>query len=415
MTQHSGWLALSLAVGLGCPGDEDPGTEPTEVRIEPKRRARVEGEQGKVPENLKSLGYVDGLPDPHLEQRGVLVHQRDKVYEGVNFYASRNQSRAQLLDMNGTVLHVWELPGNDWWQHCELMPDGDLVVIIKDQKVFRIDKDSKVEWMRDLDAHHDLSVDSNGDLYVLARRHLDGRSHHHALPTVEDYVVVLSPEGEPKREISILGVLERSPYAFLLSDSRALPSAKVYRSNPEPNEQYDILHTNHVEVFDGSLARQHAMFSEGNLLVSPRNIHAVMIIDPRTEQIVWLWGPSNLIYPHHPTLTRDGHILIFNNGTEKTRSQIVEVDPKTNDVVWTYQGEFYSMERGSNQRLPNGNTLVTESDPGYVFEVTREGEMVWQFANPHIFAGKNIRMSIWRMTRYPREAVKFELNGGTTR
>jgi hypothetical protein len=33
-------------------------------------------------------------------------------------------------------------------------------------------------------------------------------------------------------------------------------------------------------------------------------------------------------------------------------------------------------------RLPNGNTLIVESDAGRAFEVTAEGEIVWEFLNP---------------------------------
>ena len=45
---------------------------------------------------------------------------------------------------------------------------------------------------------------------------------------------------------------------------------------------------------------------------------------------------------------------------------------------------FYSMARGANQRLANGNTLVTESDDGRLFEITSEGEVVWEFLNPNM-------------------------------
>jgi len=36
-----------------------------------------------------------------------------------------------------------------------------------------------------------------------------------------------------------------------------------------------------------------------------------------------------------------------------------------------------------NQRLPNGNTLITESTQGRIFEVTPENEIVWEYYNPH--------------------------------
>jgi len=41
---------------------------------------------------------------------------------------------------------------------------------------------------------------------------------------------------------------------------------------------------------------------------------------------------------------------------------------------------------GYAQRLPNGNTLITESSFGRFFEVTKQGEIVWEYVNP--FFGK---------------------------
>ena len=56
-------------------------------------------------------------------------------------------------------------------------------------------------------------------------------------------------------------------------------------------------------------------------------------------------------------------------------------------IEWEYRGDherpFYTKWCGSSARLPNGNTLITESDDGRAFEVTREGEIVWEFYNPH--------------------------------
>ena len=43
---------------------------------------------------------------------------------------------------------------------------------------------------------------------------------------------------------------------------------------------------------------------------------------------------------------------------------------------------FESEVRSSQARLPNGNTLITESDGGRIFEVTRPGQIVWNYINP---------------------------------
>ncbi|MCD6600201.1 MAG: aryl-sulfate sulfotransferase, partial [Dehalococcoidia bacterium] len=64
----------------------------------------------------------------------------------------------------------------------------------------------------------------------------------------------------------------------------------------------------------------------------------------------------------------------------------VEVNPSTNEIVWEYKSDppsdFYSAIMGGCQRLPNGNTLICEALMGRVFEVTYEGEMVWEYILP---------------------------------
>ena len=49
---------------------------------------------------------------------------------------------------------------------------------------------------------------------------------------------------------------------------------------------------------------------------------------------------------------------------------------------------FYSKLAGYDERLPNGNTLITESTNGRAFEVTSDGKIVWEFINPER-AGEN--------------------------
>ena len=75
--------------------------------------------------------------------------------------------------------------------------------------------------------------------------------------------------------------------------------------------------------------------------------------------------------------------------------------------MWQYTSEgFFSKTRGSAQRLPGGNTLVSESDTGHVFEVTPDGDVVWRFANPDVDEG-GVRAAVWRMTRRPLAALGF--------
>ncbi|MCB0335043.1 MAG: hypothetical protein KDD62_02015, partial [Bdellovibrionales bacterium] len=59
----------------------------------------------------------------------------------------------------------------------------------------------------------------------------------------------------------------------------------------------------------------------------------------------------------------------------------LEVNPVSKNVEWVFDAgkDFYSHAAGALQRLPNGNTLISEDIPGRVFEVTPAGEVVWQY------------------------------------
>lgn len=96
-----------------------------------------------------------------------------------------------------------------------------------------------------------------------------------------------------------------------------------------------------------------------------------------------------------------GNILIFDNGSDggypkKARiySRVIEIDPVTKEIVWQYCGNdfssvfhFFSPRISGAQRLPNGNTLICEGLYGRFFEVTQQGEIVWEFlvSNPAIW------------------------------
>jgi hypothetical protein len=68
-------------------------------------------------------------------------------------------------------------------------------------------------------------------------------------------------------------------------------------------------------------------------------------------------------------------------------SRVLEIDVATKKIVWKYQdnpaSSFFSPRISNTQRLPNGNTLINEGWFGRLFEVTPEGETVWQCVNTY--------------------------------
>jgi hypothetical protein len=63
----------------------------------------------------------------------------------------------------------------------------------------------------------------------------------------------------------------------------------------------------------------------------------------------------------------------------------------SNQIVWKYKSEnpcsFFARNISGAQRMPNGNTVICSGTWGQFFEVTKEGEVVWEYICPGTRAG----------------------------
>ena len=75
------------------------------------------------------------------------------------------------------------------------------------------------------------------------------------------------------------------------------------------------------------------------------------------------------------------------------------------DYLWSYEGDFFSAMQGGSFRQPNGNTLITDCDSAYIFEVSEDGEIVWTYEG---FGANNI--AIARAQKYPIDFFDNENN-----
>ncbi len=374
-------------------------------------------------EMLRSMPYLAFSESPADErQTGVVLYERDKAYQGYNFYGTRASGEAFLLDMNGQVVHRWayapkRIGGSD---HAHMLENGDLLALKKHQQLLRLDWGSQLLWKIDLKAHHDISVENDGSIYTLIREtetyrgftvSFDGICHlaengqeivsWRTSEALDDLVRGLNPAVFLDTVLdSILGASSKQPKGAgalrkALKDSR--------------RGGLDYFHMNTVGVLpETPLGKEDPRFRRGNLLVCFRNVNQIAVLEKGTFRVLWAWGEGQLEWPHHPTMLPKGHILVFDNGVRRRYSRVVELDPVSEAIVWQYVADppedFFSLSRGSAQRLPNGNTLITDSNNGRVFEITPEGEIVWVWLNPVIQRGH--RETVYRMLRFPSEQVE---------
>ncbi|APM39215.1 aryl-sulfate sulfotransferase [Clostridium kluyveri] len=215
----------------------------------------------------------------------------------------------------------------------------------------------------------------------------------------------------------------------------------------------DWLHINSISLlgpnkwFDNGDKR----FSPENIILDSRESNIIAIVDKETGKIVWKIGPYYdtsdeliklgwIIGQHNvhlipKGLPGEGNILIFDNGgwagyglpnpgsptgnrnAIRDYSRVLEIDPITLKIIWQYTPEeagfiqpldaarFYSPFISNAQRLPNGNTLITEGSDGRIFEVTKDHEIVWEYISPYEGKGKSKLNMVYRAYRVPYEWV----------
>lgn len=398
----AGAAAFFALLVCGC----GPSAKPPDPLTVEERADLAEGERSDRMEHLRSLGYVawDGAADVTL--KGVVRNETGSVSPGYNFWTD-DDSLIQMTDLEGKTIRSWQRMRPGHCEHAELLDDGGVVTVCVNVSLTRLDKNGKLVWDVKMPFHHDIAPMADGSFLV---PRIGEERLYRGRRVVFDDIVRVDAAGNPSVFWSSFDHLEDLKRLHEPSELDRPPG----RHGPaDPNKVYEYYHLNTVEILPQTpLGERDRRFRAGNILLCLRNANLILILDRDDQSIVWSWGPGAVELPHMPSLLDNGRILLFDNGTWRGYSRLLEVDPLTNGIAWSWQADpperFFSEFRGGAQRLPNGNTLVCESEKGHVFELTPAGAIVWEFWNPQI--GKQGRKRIYRFTRLDPERVAPLLN-----
>jgi hypothetical protein len=402
--------AISALTLLRCSGDEPDDTKSNDLK------ARLE--------RLRSVPYTLVTPEPAEPGRdGVGIHKLDKVSRGYNLYCSPVSPEAFLMDMDGKIVHRWSYPTKKLrrWNHVVMLDNGDLLVASKFKHLLKLDWNSNLLWRRRMQVHHDIAV-ADQSIYVALREIHDYRGFRSRFSAIAQ----LTWTGEETFRWSthdhldeIKEALDRRSFIDTILDSLIAREGYEITEGPLSHEPelkglmvgtlFDYFHLNTITIIpETAIGAKDARFRPGNLLICLRNVNQIAVLDKDTWKILWVWGEGILEWPHHPTMLDNGNILVFDNGAFRESSTVLEMNPVTEQVEWKYNADpptdFYSPSKGSAQRLPNGNTLICDADNGRAFEVTRAGEIVWEWHNPARELAR--RVTVYRMERLSPDVVE---------
>ncbi len=380
------------------PGIADPAMD-LGKRMDGMWRPARTGAAGDTGSGHDPLKHIAGLPYARgstaaSDSETITIYDRALAQDGLNFVVSGHAPCAQIVDMEGVVLHEWRIdyeqvwPGpmtvlehpvyKHFWHRAEMLPNGDLLAVFQGIGLIKIDKDSNLIWAVQGRNHHDFWVAEDGTIYSIAkelRTEIPERYLTHPTfltgPFYDELIVTLSPDGKELGSISLFECFCNSDYSSALSLALRLG---------------DIMHPNTLEVMDGRYADLHPLFRKGNMMVCLRHLNMVAVIDPDAKKVIWglrgMWT-----YPHDPKVVEGGNILILDNLGGTMYSRLLEFNPLTQAIEWRYEGSpeqpFQTEVAGRTHRLKNGNTIGVETTKGRAFEVTPDGTIVWEYVSPH--------------------------------
>lgn len=343
-------------------------------------------------------------------ETGLRAHDREQAFPGYTLFKTSRDSPIYLIDMEGTVVHTWNLPYKA--QYGYLTDRGTLFFngIIPNSNfpgrpaqcgvALEADWNGNVLWeVRNPDHNHDGIRQQNGNVLLICSAVLPSEIAARVRGGLPGTEYPWGMDGNYLQEVTVDGHVawEWRAWEHLDPEEDGIPWPM------DPRNSW-------------TLANSIAEWPNGDITVSFRNISQLVTISRQTGEILWKMGSPPLSGQHAPVPLPNGNLLIFDNGPHRfdhsfPYSRVLEIEVATKEIVWKYQeprvSDFFSPRISNAQRLPNGNTLINEGWFGRFFEVTGAGEVVWEYVNPYFTGPLHALLNpVFRAYRYSAQEIE---------
>ncbi|KAJ6088433.1 hypothetical protein N7486_009694 [Penicillium sp. IBT 16267x] len=344
-----------------------------------------------------------------LGLRGV---DEQRVSPGFVLYSPLTSNTACVISETGEGIHRWTLPHRAG-RHSRILPDGNLAY-----NGVHPDAPSLFPMWAKYRGGMMMQVDSAGNIL---RQYSDPYAHHDQNHLDDGTILYTTLEAlTPEEAARVQGGIEGSE----------VPSGTIYADCIKLVDPWSVSNTSSSSDFDGSggkggakllwswraidhldtgafaahphyprghwpLINSVAFNSGGNIIASTRNASSVFIIERATGKLIWTVSAPTVCQQHCAhQINEEGDILVLDNGVFRPGisvpfSRAVVLSPEK-EVKWEYKVfstgglGLFTPFMGSAEQLKNGNVLVCEAATGRTFEVTADGDMVWEFVVPQL-------------------------------
>lgn len=415
---------MLVAMQARCrPAEQTPTSQPADAApMDDDSYAVGPAIDENVLRQLRSVPYAAWTEEDASLETGLVFIDEARSTPGYTLFANRGACSARLVDHRGRVVHGWDGERGGFWGDVELLPDGTLLLVGAESDVAarqptdrflrKLAWDSSIVWDAGFPAHHDLEVLADGRILTLSSVDREVDSLGRRAKLIDDRIVICSAEGNIEEEYSLHDLFENSP---------DIHQPRYDQPGPPRggSKTVDAFHANSADwISVGALTGTNPIYTEGNILISLRHQNFIGVFDRQSRRFLWGWGPGELDSQHSARMLPDGNVIVFDNGLGRGFSRILEIDPRTDEIVWRYQAEdpkeFHCRSGGACQWLAGGHVLVTDSRNSRLFEITRDGDVVWDFLNPALDTDRRRRSTIKSARRLSPEYVEAALAGASS-
>ena len=307
----------------------------------------------------------------------ITAYDPDKAFNGLTCFYPYLNNLFQVADMEGRIVLEFEAPDMRMDGDFEILWDGR-VLIMGEGAIFLYRPSGTAEWAVSAPlCHHCVIPMPNGHIMYIFGYYLAVEGWD--LPFLADGIREVDPStGDTVWEWKTSDHLSTGDYCPLHIQGYLLTT-----------KHYDWTHSNTIVFRE----------AESAVYLNSRHLDRIVKIDYPSGEILWSMGAGGdfgeglFSHAHDPQFLENDNILIFDNGNhifpvEFSRAVEIAFDPELGwaEEVWAWPTEplFFDPYMGDANRLPNGNTLITSSLHGSLFEVTQSGEVVWNLIfKPH--------------------------------
>ena len=353
----------------------------------------------------------DRTPKQKITTVTLNKYDQSRASDGFTLAPVTGTEEVVLLNMQGEIVHKWSFDA----ARARLLPNGNILVLHATkwgqnrdpwstlrQSVREYSWNGELVWEHKADdiVHHDTHRLPNGNTLFLRRLTVPGQLAPNAVPVKGDFKL----RSDAIEEVTQDGEVVWSWHAHKHLDTSSCGwkgCGRKFEQKQIRGGLVDWTHGNAATVLPPNkwFKSGDKRFKPGNILFLPRNWWTVFLIDRDSGKVVWEFEGKHdgdpkkgLIRGHEVYMIPEGHpgegnLLFFDNGQENLRHYSIgrEINPSTKEIVWEYKPgkEFFSKSAGSLQRMPNGNTFISQDQSGRLFEVTADKEIVWEAQVSH--------------------------------